>query len=146
MTFPARRSSAVCNLRVAGDGVFADEGDGVVGREVVAVVGEDGEAEGADGAVGGVAGDDVDLVVGEGAVEQAEIHGAQGGEVQVVGGGEAGEAVGAGLELVADAEAQLRGELGRVGDGVEVEARASSPRTTMAKVSLKPRGGPTRTW
>src|SRR6266436_5523611 len=45
------------------EGGLADDGDGVVGREVVAVVGEGDQAEGVDEAVGGVAGDDVDLMV-----------------------------------------------------------------------------------
>ena len=43
-------------------------------------------------------------------------------KLQAVGGGEAGEAVGARLELVANAEAELGGDAGGVGDGVEVEA------------------------
>jgi hypothetical protein len=94
--------------------VFADQRDGLVGRKEVEVVRQHHEAERADGAVGGVAGDDVDLAVGEGAIEQAEVHDAgRAGEVQVVGGGEAGQAVGSRLELVADAEAELGGRRGR---------------------------------
>jgi hypothetical protein len=111
------------DLGTAGERIFAHQRDGLIGREVVEIVGEDGEAEGADGAVRRVAGDDIDLVVGEGAVEQAEIHGAgRAGEVQVVCGGEAGQAIGARLELVTDAKAELRGDAGGVGDGVEIEA------------------------
>ncbi len=54
--------------------VLADEGYGLVGREVVPIIGEGDEAERADGAVGGVAGDDVDLPLEASAVEQAEVH------------------------------------------------------------------------
>ncbi len=112
---------ATLYLGVAGEGVLADEWDGLVGREVVLVVGEDAEAERADGAVGGVAGDDVDLAAGQGAVEQAEVHDAGRGKGEAVGLFEAGEAVGPGLELVADTEAHV-GRVGlQVGDGLEVE-------------------------
>jgi hypothetical protein len=50
-------------LRELCEGGLPDDGDGVVGREVVAVVSEGDEAEGIDEAVGGVAGDDVDLMI-----------------------------------------------------------------------------------
>ncbi len=58
------------DLRPALEAFFADEGDGFVGGKVVEVVGEWGEVEGRYRTVGGVAGDDVDLVGGEGAVEE----------------------------------------------------------------------------
>ena len=61
-------------LGEAGERRLADDGDGIVGREVVAVVFEGDEAEGVDEAVGGVPGDDVDLTIDEGAVDEAEIH------------------------------------------------------------------------
>ena len=50
-------------LGESSEGGLADDGDGVIGREVVAVVSEGDEAEGIDEAVGGVAGDDVDLMI-----------------------------------------------------------------------------------
>ena len=37
------------DLGVGAEGIFANEGDGLVGREVVEVVGEDGEVEGSMG-------------------------------------------------------------------------------------------------
>jgi len=40
----------------------------------MAIVFEGNEAEGVDEAVGGVPGDDVDLTIDEGAVDEAEIH------------------------------------------------------------------------
>ena len=49
----------------------ARDGDGLVGREVVAVVFENDHAQGRDEAVGGIAGDDVNLFLFQCAVEQA---------------------------------------------------------------------------
>src|SRR5437899_9868310 len=58
----------------AGESGLANDGDGVVGRKVVAVVGEGDKAEGVDEAIGGIAGDNVDLMIEEGAVDEAEVH------------------------------------------------------------------------
>src|SRR4029077_779463 len=41
---------------------LADDGDGVIGREVVAVVFQGEETEGVDEAIGGIAGDDINLM------------------------------------------------------------------------------------
>ena len=59
------------DLGPAAEGVFADQGDGFVGWEVVAVVLKGQEVEFVYGSVGGVAGYDVYLVSGQGAVEEA---------------------------------------------------------------------------
>jgi len=58
-------------LGESGERGLADDGDGVVWREVMAIVFEGDEAEGVNEAVGGVAGNDVDLTIDEGAVDEA---------------------------------------------------------------------------
>ncbi len=69
------------------------------------------KAEGADGAVGRICCDDIDLVCLKGAIEKPEVHGARGGrKAESVSGAEARKAVGALFKLVADAEAPVRGE------------------------------------
>ena len=99
-----------------------DNGDGVVGREVVKVIDEGDEAEGVDKAVGGIAGDDVNLMIEEGAIDEAEVHDFGGfGKAEMVAGAEAGEAVGALEKFVADAGAPFGGERGDVGERLEVE-------------------------
>jgi len=104
------------------EGVMADDGDGVVGREIVAIVFEGDEMEGVDQAVGGIAGDDVDLMIDEGAVKEAEVHDiGRSGEAEIVAGAPAGEAVGALEEFVADAGAPLGGDGSEFGHGAEVE-------------------------
>ncbi len=88
----------------------------------MAVIGEGDEAEGVDEAVGGVAGDDVHLMIGEGAVDQAEVHDFGGfGEMEAVVLREAGKTVGALEEFVADAGAPFGGERRDVGDFLKVE-------------------------
>jgi hypothetical protein len=83
-------------LGESGERGLADDGDGVVWREVMAIVFEGDEAEGVNEAVGGVAGNDVDLTIDEGAVDEAEIHHfGRFGEMKIVAAGEAAEAVGA---------------------------------------------------
>jgi len=59
----------------------------------------------------------------KGAIEQAEVHGAGwGSEAEAVGGAEAGKAVGALLEFIADAETPPRGVAGRLGERGELKA------------------------
>ena len=73
----------------------ANDGNSVIRRKVMAVVFESDQAERINQAVGGIAGDDVDLMINEGAVDQAKIHDLGGfGEVEAVVLGEAEEAVG----------------------------------------------------
>src|SRR5258708_29190792 len=109
-------------LGESGEGGLADDGDGVVGREIVAVVFEGDEAEGIDEAVGGVAGDDVDLMINEGAVDESEVHDFGGsGEAEAVIFAEAGKTVGALEEFVADAGAPFRGYGDDIGDFLQME-------------------------
>jgi hypothetical protein len=104
------------------EGRLADDGDGVVRREVVEIVREGHEPEGVDEAVGGVAGDDVHLMIDESAVDEAEVHDfGRFGKVETVAGAEPGEAVGALEEFVTDAGAPLGGERGKVRERLEVE-------------------------
>jgi len=108
-------------LREFGEGGLANDGDGVVGREIVAVVLEGEELESSDEAVGGVAGDDIHLMIDEGAIEEAEVHDVGiGSEVEMVAVGPAAEAVGTLEEFVASADAELGGNGHEVGHGVEM--------------------------
>src|SRR5579872_3601789 len=76
--------------------VVADDGDGVVWREIVTIVGEANEMERVDEAVGGIAGDDVYFFIDERTVDKAEVHHAGSfGEMQAVTLDEAAIAVGA---------------------------------------------------
>ncbi len=102
--------------------VLANDRHGVVGRKIVAIVGEADEMERVDEAVGGIAGDDVDLFVDESAINEAEIHHAgRLGEMQAVALDEAAIAVGTLEKFVADAGAPSRRDRNDVGDGFEVE-------------------------
>jgi hypothetical protein len=108
--------------RKFGQRVVADDWDGVVGREIVAVVGEADEMERVDEAVGGIAGDDVDFFVDEGAIDEAEVHHAGCfGEMQAVALDEAAIAVGAFEKFVADAGAPAGGDGDDVGNFSEME-------------------------
>ena len=112
---------------------LADEGDGLVRREVMAVVLQNRKIKLLNGTVGGVAGDHVDLIGPDGAVEQAEVHGAgRAGEAETVGCGKAGQAVGALLELVAHAETPLGGVGGGLAEGGEVQAASICAASTPA--------------
>ena len=110
-------------LREFFEGVAADDWNGVVGRKVVFVVDQRDEVEGVDEAVGGIAGDDVDFIVDEGAVDEAEVHDAgRRGEMQAVKLAPATEAVGALEEFVAEAGAHFGSEGNNVGCVAEIEA------------------------
>jgi len=50
------------------------DGNGIVRRKIVAVVGESNEAEGIDQAVRGIYRHNIDLMIDEGAIDEAEIH------------------------------------------------------------------------
>ena len=95
---------------------MANDGDGVVGREIVAIVFEGDEMKRVDEAVGGIAGDDVDLMIDESAVEEAEVHDVgRSGEVETVAIAPAAEAVGAFEEFVADAGVPLGSDWSDIG-------------------------------
>jgi hypothetical protein len=67
--FVSQVGEGSAKLRKFGEGVAADDGDGVVGREIVLVVDERDEMEGVDQAVSRIAGDDVDFFVHERAID-----------------------------------------------------------------------------
>src|SRR5712664_3850736 len=69
--FAAEIGEGAAKLRKTRERGLSHDGDSVVGREVVAIVGEGNEAEGVDEPVGGVAGDDVHLMIDERAVDEA---------------------------------------------------------------------------
>ena len=103
------------DLRPATERIIAHQRDCIVWREVMTIILERNKAERLDRPVGGVGRDHVDLARIECAVEQAEVHGARRSvEMQIVSGAQPGQAVGALLEFVSNAEAPLR----RVGRGL----------------------------
>lgn len=109
-------------LREFFEGGLADDGDGVVGREIAEIVFKSKEMEGVDEAVGGIAGDDIDLMIDQGAIEEAEVHDLRRGrEMEAVTLAPPGEAVGALEEFVADADAPWGNDGGEIGHGVEME-------------------------
>ena len=82
----------------------------------MAIVFESDEVERVDEAVGGIAGDDVDFMVDQCAIDEAEVHDAGGcGEVQAVTFAPAVETVGALEEFEADTDAPLGSERDNVG-------------------------------
>ncbi len=104
------------------EGVAADYGDGVVRWEIVTVVGEADEMERVDKAIGGITSNDVDFLIDERAVDEAEVHDAgRFSEMQAVALGEAAVAVGAFEKFVADAGAPFWSERNEVGDGAQVK-------------------------
>ena len=109
-------------LRKLHEGGLANDGDSVVGREIVAVILECEETEGIDKAVSGVAGDDVYLMIDESAVDEAKVHDfGSFGEAKIVTVAPAAEAVGALEKFVADADAPFGRERCDVGDFLEIE-------------------------
>src|SRR5580693_8746434 len=109
-------------LRKLLEGGLANDRDGVVGREIVAVTFECDEAEEIDKAVGGVSGDDVYLMIDESAVDEAEVHDfGSFGEAKIVAVAPATEAVGALEKFIADADAPFGRERCDVGNFLEME-------------------------
>jgi hypothetical protein len=109
-------------LRKLLEGGLANYRDGVVRREIVAVIFECDEAEGIDKAVGGVSGDDVDLMIDESAVDEAEVHDfGSFGEAEIVAVAPAAEAVGPLEKFVPDADAPFGRERCDVGDFLEMD-------------------------
>ena len=123
MIFPARSASAARSCGEFCERVAANDGDGVVRREIVAVVGEADEVERVDEAVGGIAGDDVDFLIDESAVDEAEVHdaGRCAAKCEAVALAEAAVAVGALEKFVADAGAPFGSDRDEVGDGAQVK-------------------------
>jgi hypothetical protein len=110
-------------LRKLVEGIVAHDGDRVVRRKIVKVVIERNEVQRVDEAVGGVAGDDVNLMVDKRAIEEAQIHDVgRLGELQIVTTGPAGEAVGTFEKFVAHADAEFTRDRRKVGHGVKMGA------------------------
>ena len=108
--------------RKFGERVAADDWYGVVGREIVAIVGEADEVQRVDEAVGGIAGDDVDFFIDECAIDEAEVHHARRfSEMQTVALDEAAIAVGALEKFVADAGAPAWSDRNDVGNLTEMK-------------------------
>ena len=115
--FSGEVGESCAQRREFGEGFAADDGDGIVRGEIVAIVGEANEMERVDEAVGGIAGHDVYLFIDEGAIDEAEIHDAGSfSEAQAVALDEAAVAVGALEEFVPDAGAPTRGDQNDVGN------------------------------
>ena len=101
---------------------LADDGDGVVGREVVAVVFEGDEAEGINEAISGVAGNDVNLMIHKRAINKTEIHDFRRfGKVETVAGAETGEPVGALEKFVAHTGTPLQRDRSEIGNSSELK-------------------------
>jgi hypothetical protein len=109
------------------EGKFFESGasnnrDGVVGREIVTVVVQSDEAKGIDQAIRRIAGDDVHLMINEGAIDEAEVHDARlAGEMESVAVAPATETVGALEEFVADADAPFGSKRCDIRDFLQVE-------------------------
>jgi len=105
------------------EGVVANDGDGVVRGKIVAIVFEGDKMERVNQAVGGITGDDVHLMIDEGAIEEAEVHDVWwNGEVERIAIAPAAEAVGTLEEFVADTGAPFGSDGSEVGHGAEVES------------------------
>src|SRR5580693_9418169 len=87
------------------------------------VVFEDKQVERGNQAIGSVAGDQIDLLVLQGASEKAEIHDLRrGGEVQAVGGHQSFVAIGTFHEFVTESGAPLRSVGSGLRDGFQTQA------------------------
>lgn len=109
-------------LRKFGERGLANDGDSVIRRKIMEIVLKSDKTERIDLAVGGIAGDDIDLMIEKRAVDEAEIHGSGGsGEMQIVAVGEAGVAVGPLLEFVSDTGTPFGRDGNKVGKAAQVE-------------------------
>jgi hypothetical protein len=101
---------------------LADNGNSVIGRKIVKVVFESDQAEGIDLPVGGVASDDIHLMIEERAINEAEIHGGGGrSETQIVAARESRITVRAFLKFIANAGTPLRRDGNKIGDSPQVK-------------------------
>jgi hypothetical protein len=91
-------------LRKFSEGGLADDGDSVIRWEIVEIVLQSDEAERINLPVGGIAGDDIHLMIKKRAVNEAEIHGGgRRGETKTVAAREPSITVRAFLEFIANA-------------------------------------------
>lgn len=121
--FPGEISKGSPKLWKSFESGMANDGDGVIGREIVEVVVERNELQRVNETVRGIAGDYVDLMIDERAIEEAEVHdpGLR-REVEGVAIGPAAKAVGTLEEFVAYADTEPRSDGSEVGHIPEVEA------------------------
>src|SRR5258705_11344293 len=106
------------------ESLLANHWDGLVRRKVVTVILKHKEIKNRDQSVGGIASDEIDLLVFKRAIQQAKIHDARWfGEAQAIRGGQAFVAVGPLHELVAEARAPLRS----IGGGLRNCFEAETP-------------------
>jgi hypothetical protein len=121
--FSRKIGECAAELRKPRESGLTDDGGSVVGRKIVEVVDKRNEAERVNEAVGGVAGDNVHLMVEEGAVNEPEIHDVgRRREAERVAITPAAEAVGALEEFIADADAPFRSEGSDVGYFLQMKA------------------------
>src|SRR3954454_21513348 len=114
--FAAQLGEGLAQRRKSGERIAPHNGHGVVRRKIVAVVSEPYEVKSVDQAVSGVAGDDVDFLVDERAIDKTEINDAgRGGEMQAVSFAPTAKTVGTLEEFVTDADAPLGSYRGEVG-------------------------------
>jgi hypothetical protein len=120
--FAAKFSEGGAQSRKFREGIVADNGHRVVGREIVLIVGQRNKMQGFDGPVGGVARDDVDLPADECAVDQPEIENRRrSGETKIVSFCKAREAIGPFQKFVADTDAPFWCKRRDVREFLEVE-------------------------
>src|ERR1700687_242451 len=101
---------------------LADNGDSVIGRKIMKVVLESDQAEGVDLPVGGVASDDIHLMIEERAINEAEIHGGgRRSETQIVAARESRVTVRAFLKFIANTGTPLRRDGNEIGDSPQVK-------------------------
>src|SRR5690242_8708074 len=99
------------------EGGFANDRNGIVGRKIMMVVGKSDEPERVDEPISGIAGDDVHLVINQGAVDEAEVHYFRGlGEMQIVACCQSGKTVGAFKKFVTNSGAPFGSKWGKVGN------------------------------
>lgn len=102
---------------------IANDRDGVIWWKIMAIVIERNEVERVDETVGGIAGNNIDLAIDKGTINEAEVHDAgSGGEVKIIAIAPAAKTVGAFKKLIADADAPLGGDSGEIGHRAEMEA------------------------
>jgi hypothetical protein len=101
---------------------LTDDGDGVIRREVVAVVFKGHKSEGINEAIGGVARDDVYLMIDESAIDKAEVHDfGRSREIEIVALAPTAEAIRTLEKFVADPDAPSGCEGREVGDFLEMQ-------------------------
>lgn len=121
--FAGEISQGASELRKFFEREMANDGDGIIGREIAEVIVERNEMQRVNETVRGIAGDYVDLMIDKGAIEEAKIHDAGlRGKAEAVTIGPAAKTVGTLEEFITDADAESRSYGGEVAHGAEVVA------------------------